>query len=72
MSVAAVFLGIRYLLAWREDPDSGTSDTAGMVAAIEVLPDGQQAILFDSAGKKIPSPDYPANKTDRDIAWRPI
>lgn len=71
VSVAAVFLGIQYLMAWREDPDSGTSDTAGMIAAIEVLPDGQQAILYDSAGKKIPSPDYVTGKSDRDLTWRP-
>jgi dipeptidyl aminopeptidase/acylaminoacyl peptidase len=71
LAVAAVFLGINFVLNWRKDPDTGTSDTVGMVAAIEILPEGQQAVLFDSSGKKTPSPDYEKGKTDRDIAWRP-
>ena len=71
LAVAGVFLGIQYLLNWRKDPDSGVADTNQMVAAIEILADGQQAVIFDADGKKIPSPGYEAGKTDRDIVWRP-
>lgn len=71
MSVAAIFVGIRYVLDWREDPDSGTIDSNGMIAAIEILDDGQQAVLFDAAGAKVPSPDYEPGKMDRDLVWRP-
>lgn len=71
LAVAGVFLGIQYLLNWRKDADSGTSDTGAMIAALEILNEGQQAVIFDSTGKKIPSPDYKAGKTDRDIVWRP-
>lgn len=71
LAVAGVFLGIQKVLDWRKDPDSGVSDTAGMVAALEILPEGQQAVAFDVAGKKVPSPDYVAGKTDRDLVWRP-
>ncbi len=71
VTVAAVFVGIQYLLNWRKDPDGGVADTNQMIAAIELLPEGQQAVLFDSAGKKVASPDYEAGKTDRDITWRP-
>ncbi len=71
LSVAAVFLGIQYVLQWREDPDTGTIDSDGMVAAIEILDEGQQAVIFDKTGSKIPSPDYETGKTDRDIVWRP-
>jgi hypothetical protein len=71
LAVAGVFLGIQKVLEWRKDPDAGTSDTNGMIAAIEILPEGQQVVVFDSAGKKFKSPDYEQGKTDRDIAWRP-
>ena len=71
VTVAAVFVGIQYVLGWRKDPDSGVADTKQVIAAIQILENGQQAVLFDSAGKKTPSPDYVDGKTDRDIAWRP-
>lgn len=71
LAVAGVFLGIQYVLQWREDPDTGVIDSNGMVAALEILDDGQQVVLFDKDGKKVQSPDYKPGKTDRDIVWRP-
>lgn len=71
VAVAGVFLGIQYVLNWREDPDTGTIDSDGMIAALELNDDGQQVVLFDKAGAKVPSPDYKPGKSDRDIVWRP-
>lgn len=71
LAVAGIFLGIQKVLDWRKDPDSGTYDSEGDIAAIQVLENGQQAVIFDNEGKKIPCPDYEDGKTDRDIVWRP-
>jgi Tol biopolymer transport system component len=71
LAVAGVFLGIQWVLDWRKDADAGTSDTNGMIAALEILDEGQRAVIFDSAGNKVPSPEYASGKTDRDIVWRP-
>jgi len=71
LAVAAVFVGIQWVLKWRKDPDSGTADTNQMIAAIQIHEEGQQAVLFDASGNKTPSPEYQPGKTDRDLAWRP-
>lgn len=71
LGVAAVFLGIQYILNWRQDPDSGVADTNQMIAAIQMLDEGQQAVIFDGTGKKLPSPDFIPGKYDRDPVWRP-
>jgi len=71
MSVAAIFLIIQKVLDWRADPDSGSADTSGMIAAVQILDEGQQAVIFDKTGQKITSPGYESGKSDRDIAWLP-
>jgi len=71
LTVAAVFLGIQFILNWRKDPDTGPANTIGMIAAIQIHDEGQQAVIFDKDGKKTPSPEYTPGKTDRDIVWLP-
>lgn len=48
-----------------------TADTAGWVAAVEVLDEGQQAVLIKPDGEIVRSPGYRSGATDRELAWRP-
>ena len=46
-------------------------NTAGMMAAIQYLPNGAQVVLIKPDGTVVPSPGYRDGETDREPVWRP-
>lgn len=69
--IAALVLGFQWWRGIKNDPDFGHADTVDMVGAIEQLADGDQAVIFQSDGKKISSPGYRESAVDRDLVWQP-
>lgn len=69
--LAGLFLFYRWFQTLGDDPDFGTADTAGMIAAIEQTSGGAQAVVFQKDGVKRPVPGYKPGTTDREIVWRP-
>jgi hypothetical protein len=69
-AIALLYLGYGWLKEWTKDPDLGAADTTDMIAAIEYVEGGSQAVVFDAKGKKqAVAWDKPANDTDP--VWRP-
>lgn len=67
----AILLGLfQYLRHVGPDPDFGSVDTEGQIAAIQVLDDGSQAVIFEADGTKKASPDRREGRSDRELAWR--
>jgi hypothetical protein len=70
--LGALFLGLR---AWRDysrDPNRfGQVSTAGDIAAIEYLDNGQQAVVIKSDGQILRSPGFETGNTERDLVWQP-
>lgn len=53
------------------DPDLGTVDSAGWIAAIEMTPSGSKAVLIKPDGTKVDNPGYRDGVNDKDVAWSP-
>jgi len=49
----------------------GEADTRGMIAAVEFLENGQQAVLVDQDGNVVRNPGHKPGVIDRDLAWQP-
>ncbi len=56
LAIAVLFAGYQWFQDFAKDPDIGSFDSQGMVLAIEYTAEGEQAVLFDSEGKKIEAP----------------
>src|SRR4051812_14188035 len=55
----------------RKGLDLGSFDSAGDIAAIQMTDDGAQVVIIKPDGTVIPSPDYKAGQTDRNVVWKP-
>lgn len=72
LGLGALFLTYRYFSSYNKDPGSfGAVNTSGQLAAIEYLPNGQQAVVFTADGNVVRSPGYREGAVDRDIVWQP-
>lgn len=71
-AIALLYLGYGWFREWIKDPDQGSLDSSGMVAAVEYLEDGgSRIVVFDENGKKMEVPDYKVGARDLDPVWRP-
>jgi hypothetical protein len=71
-AIAGLFLLYRWWENLTADPDLGSLDSTGMVAAIEYLPDGgSRVVVFDEDGEKREVPNYSEGANDEDPVWRP-
>jgi len=70
-TVAVLFLGYNWLKEFVKDPLVGTTDTTGMVAAIEFHDNGARAVAFRANGDMIVSPDWEEDDQDQQISWSP-
>jgi hypothetical protein len=72
VALGGLFYGLR---AWREyskDPGRvGFAKTTDAIAAIELLDNGQQAVIIQPNGEIVRSPDYAPGNTERDLCWQP-
>jgi hypothetical protein len=70
--IALAILGYNWLRGLGSDPDivRGGADTAGMIAAIQLLPEGARAVVFTADGEMLESPGYREGAYDQDIAWK--
>lgn len=69
--MAGLFFGYQWLRDRGEDLDFGTADTAGWLAAIELLDEGARAVVVLPDGTIRPSPGHTETTVDRDLSWRP-
>lgn len=70
LTLAAFILAYQLFQKYSVDPtDLLSTNTVGMIAAVETTKDGSQAVIFDASGKKISAPEYKTGITDRDVAW---
>lgn len=70
-AILALYGGYLILKEFLKDPDTGSLDSTGMVAAVEFLENGSQLVYFDPSGKKHVSPDYTEGSSDIEPVWRP-
>lgn len=71
-AIAGLTLGYQWYRGLGGDIDLPfTVDSAGMIAAIQEVEDGNQVVLITPDGKLIRSPGYKAGASDRDPTWRP-
>jgi dipeptidyl aminopeptidase/acylaminoacyl peptidase len=70
IGLAVVFGGIRYVQSLQGDYDLG-GDSTGMIAAIRMESDGQQAVLIDSEGHVKTTSSWKPGNVDREPAWSP-
>ncbi|MCH8980120.1 MAG: PD40 domain-containing protein [Armatimonadetes bacterium] len=71
VAVAVLFGGYQVFKKWTMDPDIGSFESAGMIAAVEYTDDGGRIVLFDADGKKTEAPKWEKGVQDRDPVWRP-
>lgn len=70
--IGGLFIGLRAFLDYNRDPGSyGTVETPEMIAAVEFLRDGQQAVAIKPDGTILRSPEFKPGQTERDLAWQP-
>lgn len=71
-AMAALVFGLRWYTDFSKDPNRfGKATTAGAIAAVEFLDQGQQAVVIPSDGKILRSPDFASGNTERDVTWQP-
>lgn len=69
--IALLYAGYAWFKEWTKDPDLGSTDTTGMVAAVEYTEGGSQIVLFDQDGKKTVVPGAKPDGNDLEPIWRP-
>ena len=75
--IAAMVLGFQKFKDFAQDPDIGTFESAGFIAAIEQTSTGNRAMMFDTNGNRIDAPEPKAGAKaspkfdDREISWSP-
>lgn len=71
LAIAALVGGWLWFQEWSKDPENeAKAQTAGMVAAIEVLPDGgSQTVVYKSDGTRVATPNPEKGREDREINW---
>lgn len=67
---AAIFIGLRYVQSRKGDFDNG-GDSSGMIAAIRIEPNGQQAVLIKPSGAIVGTKSWRDGVTDREPVWAP-
>lgn len=70
IGLAVVFGGIRYVQSLQGDYDLG-GDSTGMVAAIRLEADGQQAVLIKPDGSIATTKSWKPGVVDREPVWSP-
>ncbi len=70
-TIAILFVGYNWLKEFVKDPNVGTSDTTGMVAAIQFHDNGARAVAFRANGDMLESPDWKEADQDQQISWSP-
>ena len=70
-AIAVLFLAYEWFKGFSMDPDTGTTDTTDMVAAVEYTDEGDTLVLFDAAGNKTVVPGHEAGTNDLEPVWRP-
>lgn len=71
-AIAALVGAYRWYQNYSADPGRfGSADTAGKIAALEILDDSVRAVILDEKGAKQDLPDPKPGATDKDLAWRP-
>src|SRR5579884_322901 len=68
--MALLFWGFRVFEDQHGDYDRG-GDSAGMIAAIQVKDNGQEAVLIHPDGTIVGTDNWKDGATDRDLAWQP-
>ena len=69
--IAVLFTAYKILERMTIDPDPGTSDTTGMVAATEFVEGGSKVVVFAADGTKREVPGYKKGESDVEPVWRP-
>lgn len=69
--VAGVYFGWTLISNFLIDPDTGTMNTSGWIAAIEDTKDGSQAVIIKPDGEIVSSPGYAGQATDQSVTWQP-
>jgi WD40-like Beta Propeller Repeat len=70
-ALAGLFYGFRYLKDKAGDFNSGSSNTAGDIAAIQEENDGAKLVIIHPDGTVIGTKSWASGNTDRDLAWAP-
>lgn len=73
-SVLAILVLVLAFQWWTKnvrDPNFGSFDSAGYIAAIRSKGDASQVVLIDPSGEVIESPDYVAGSADENPVWTP-
>jgi dipeptidyl aminopeptidase/acylaminoacyl peptidase len=72
-AVAALLYGMYRLRDWGGDPGDGGPhvDTAGWIAAVKQVDDGNQMVVIKPDGQIVESAKYTPGKNDHDPAWQP-
>lgn len=70
LAFAVIFGGLRYIQNRQGDYDNG-GDSKGMVAAIRLERDGQQAVLIRPDGTVVGTKSWKGAATDREPVWAP-
>jgi len=71
MTIAIILFGWNFLSRFFEDPDLGSVNSTGWIAAIEETPNGSQAVIIKSSGQVVASPDFADGNQDQGIVWQP-
>ncbi len=67
---AVIYGGIQYVKSLQGDYDLG-GDSTGMIAAIRMEPDGQQAVLIKADGSIVTTSSWKPGNVDREPVWSP-
>ena len=70
-ALALLFFGYRYFEEQHGDFNRGSSNSAGVIAAIQIKDDGQEAVLIHPGGAITGTKTWKNGVTDRDITWQP-
>jgi hypothetical protein len=72
LALAALILIYQWFREFGQDVDlPAKADTAGQIAAVQILEDGARVVLIQPDGTVRPSPDYRQGATDKDPVWQP-
>ncbi len=70
LAFAAIFGGLRYVQEQKGDFDRG-GESSGMIAAIRIERNGQQAVLIKPDGTVVGTKSWKDGNTDREAVWSP-
>ncbi len=69
--IAGLYVGRRLVGHFLEDPDTGTIQSAGWIAAVEDTNNGTVAVIIKPDGTIVKAPKYQDGEQDQQVAWQP-